>query len=98
MQTTTTFKTPRARRYLKALCHHFGRKVAADCDDTRGWVQFHFGRCAMTASDTQLDLVASADSALHLRQVVTITTSHLERFAFRENPSLDWSDDIASGA
>jgi len=52
----------------------------------------------MTASETQLDLVASADSVLDVRQVVTITTSPLERFAFCENPTLYWSGDMASGA
>ena len=54
MNTTATFKTDRGGRYLKALCHHFGRKVDASCEDTAGWVQFPFGRCELSADDAQL--------------------------------------------
>ena len=90
MNTTASFETDRASRYLKALCHHFGRKVDAKCDDTAGWVQFPFGRCEMSAGDQKLDLTATADDERQLSQVVKIVTSHLERFAFREDPKLEW--------
>ncbi|OAN73540.1 hypothetical protein A8B78_18250 [Jannaschia sp. EhC01] len=90
MNTSTSFETERASRYLKSLCQHFGQKVDAECDDTSGWVQFRIGRCDMTADDSKLALTVSADDPKHLDQVVQIVTSHLERFAFRENPSLDW--------
>lgn len=90
MKTTAIFETQRAGRYLNALCHHFGRKVDASCDDTAGWVQFPFGRCDMTADDHTLELSATAEDQRHLVQVTKIVTSHLERFAFRENPRLDW--------
>lgn len=87
---STTFETDRASRYLKSLCHHFGRKVDAECTDTAGWVQFQTGRCDMTADDSKLALIASAENQESLDQVVKIVTSHLERFAFRENPALTW--------
>ena len=90
MNTSSTFKTDRASRYLTALCHHFGRKVEAECKPEQGWVQFPFGRCEMKADEGQLALTASAENQKNLDQVVQIITSHLERFAFRENPSLDW--------
>lgn len=90
MNTSTTLKTDSAGRYLKSLCHHFGRKVEAKCDATSGWVQFRIGRCDMTADDNQLALTVSADDQTNLDQVVQIVTSHLERFAFRENPTLAW--------
>ena len=90
MNTTASFETDRASRYLKALCHHFGRKVDAKCDDTAGWVQFPFGRCEMSASGHILELNATAEDERQLSQVVKIVTSHLERFAFREDPKLEW--------
>ncbi|MEO9825855.1 MAG: DUF2218 domain-containing protein [Paracoccaceae bacterium] len=90
MNTSSTFQTDRAARYLASLCHHFGRKVDAECDEQSGWVQFPFGRCDITADGTQLALVASAQDQQSLDQVVQIVTSHLERFAFRENPALEW--------
>jgi len=92
MNTSTTFETERASRYLKSLCHHFGRKVDAECSATAGWVQFRFGRCDMMADDSQLALTVSAEDQKHLDQVVHIVTSHLERFAFRENPKLAWQE------
>ena len=90
MTMTAFFETERASRSLTALCHHFGRKVAANCDDHAGWVEFPFGRCEFLASDNQLTLTASAEEESHLAQVTQIVTNHLERFEFRENPTLTW--------
>ncbi|MEO0382491.1 MAG: DUF2218 domain-containing protein [Pseudomonadota bacterium] len=92
MKTFARFETDRASRYLASLCHHFGRKVDAACDANSGWVQFPFGRCEMVADESQLDLMAAAETDAHLDQVVQIVTNHLERFAFRENPTLDWQE------
>ena len=96
MQTAASFKTERAGRYLKALCHHFGRKVEAECDETKGWVQFPFGRCEMVADESALNFRAFADDQRQLAQVTRIITGHLERFAFREDPKLTWDAQIAT--
>lgn len=74
------------------LCDHFGKRVEASCDANNGWVQFPIGRCEMTAHPDLLEMLASADDQARLDQVTQIVTSHLERFAFRENPILDWQD------
>ncbi len=85
-----SFQTDNAARYLATLCNHFGNRVTAQCKDNDGWVQFPFGRCEMKADDSQLEMTAVAEDQTELDQVVQIITSHLERFAFRENPLLDW--------
>ena len=90
MNKIATFKSERAGRYMTALCHHFGRKVDTNCEETSGWVQFPFGRCDMAVEDQELLLTAQAEDADRLEQVVRIVTSHLDRFAFRENPELTW--------
>lgn len=90
MNIFASFKTDGAGRYLVTLCTHFDRKVEAECDINKGWVQFPFGRCEMTADDKKLEFFVSAEDQRRLDQVVQIVTSHLERFAFRENPNLDW--------
>ena len=90
MNTFASFETVSAGRYLTTLCAHFGRKVATECDNHKGLVQFSFGRCEMMANDHKLELLASAEDQKRLDQVVQIVTSHLERLAFRENPNLDW--------
>lgn len=90
MNKIATFKSDRAGRYMTALCHHFGRKVDTNCEETSGWVQFPFGRCDMVVEDQELMLTAQAEDEDRLEQVVRIVTSHLDRFAFRENPELTW--------
>lgn len=90
MDKIATFKSERASRHMAALCHHFGRKVESQCRDETGWIQFPFGRCEMSVEDNQLNLRAHADDSDRLEQVVQILTSHLDRFAFRENPQLTW--------
>ena len=90
MKSEASFKTNRGGRYLKALCHHFGRKVEAECTDTEGRVLFPFGRCEMTADTEILQLSAFAADRQKLAQVIEIITNHFERFAFREDPMLEW--------
>ncbi|MEL7125369.1 MAG: DUF2218 domain-containing protein [Pseudomonadota bacterium] len=90
MNSFARFETDRAARYLDTLCKHFGRKVAVHSDGHEAWVQFPFGRCDMRAYAHHLDLRARATDADALAQVVHVMTSHLERYAFRENPVLDW--------
>ncbi len=90
MKALASFQTGNASRYLTMLCSHFGNKVEAKCDGNEGWVKFPFGRCEMTADSSQLEMRAVADDQPQLDDVVRIVTSHLERFAFRENPILDW--------
>ncbi|MEO1795930.1 MAG: DUF2218 domain-containing protein [Pseudomonadota bacterium] len=91
MTSYTRFDTPNAARFLTKLCEHFGRKVEAQETGGAGWVQFPFGRCEMKAASDHLEFRASAPSAEGLAMVVQVVTSHLERYAFRENPLLDWS-------
>ncbi|WP_171188039.1 DUF2218 domain-containing protein [Ruegeria sp. HKCCC2117] len=90
MQLHATFFTQRGGRYMAALCHHFGRKVEACCDEDTGWVKFPFGRCDLNQDASGLHVVVSATSQANLDRVVQVVTNHLERFAFRENPELEW--------
>ncbi len=90
MKSLASFQTRNASRYLNMLCTHFGKKVDAGSAGEKGWVEFPFGRCDMTADDSQLEMQAMAEDQPLLDLVIRIVTSHLERFAFRENPVLDW--------
>lgn len=85
-----SFETDKASRYLTALCKHFGQKVEAECNAHDGWVQFPFGRCEMVASATQLTFSVSATTQRQVDLTIEIVSNHLERFAFRENPTLNW--------
>ncbi|WP_136440692.1 DUF2218 domain-containing protein [Pacificoceanicola onchidii] len=90
MRAFAIFQTDQANRHLTTLCHHFGRKVEARCDAGRAQIVFAFGQCDLAATDQQLELSAQAEDKARLDVVVDVVTRHLERFAFRENPQLDW--------
>ena len=91
MNAQATFKTERGNRYLTALCHHFGRKLESMHDGESGWVRFPFGRCELRSKAGELKLFAAADSQPDLDAVIEVVTNHLERFAFREDPKLEWT-------
>ncbi len=84
------FDTNYASRHMRSLCEHFAKRVTSECDESHGWVEFPFGRCELTADAVQLALDASSEDAEGLETVISVMSSHLERFAFRENPILNW--------
>lgn len=90
MHSVAHFETDSAHRYLEVLCQHFGLRAEVQCGVDAGWVRFPFGRCDMTADARRLEMIARADDAETLDLVVDVVTRHLERYAFRENPRLDW--------
>ncbi len=90
MNLHTSFETVRGSRYLQTLCKHFGRKIPVRFDVEDGIVELPFGRCELKASSARLELTVYADTLVDLNQAKQIITSHLERYAFRENPDLQW--------
>lgn len=90
MNAQTTFKTEQARRYLGTLCKHFGHKVPVELDGNTGRINLPFGQCDLAASDDALDMKLSAETKADLDKVAHVIASHLERFAFRENPQIEW--------
>mgnify|MGYP003657110871 CR=1 FL=1 len=90
MDAHTTFQTEHGKRYLGTLCKHFGHKIPVQLDGDTGRIDFSFGHCKLKADDTSLVLNVSAGNQANLDKAVQVITSHLERFAFRENPQLNW--------
>lgn len=90
LKASASFQTPSAQRYLTVLCHHFGKRMKVQSSAGQGWVQFPIGLCEMTADDTRLEIRVAATDHPQLDQLMQVVTSHLERFAFRENPMLEW--------
>lgn len=90
MKAQTTFKTEQAQRYLGTLCKHFGHKVTVHLDGKQGRIELPFGHCELEAHDDALDMKVSADTKADLDKTAQVISSHLERFAFRENPQIEW--------
>ena len=86
-------ETPKASRYMKALCNHFNRKVTAEYNDTEGNVQFGFGDCQMNANDTALTIHVQADNGENFGRVKAVVDSHLVRFVNNETLEIVWQDE-----
>lgn len=82
--------TERASGYLQQLCKHFGHKIEVQFDPQAGLINFPFGQCKLAADQDVLDLTVSAETQSDLTKACRVVGSHLERFAFRESPNIDW--------
>ncbi|MDV7141566.1 DUF2218 domain-containing protein [Tropicimonas sp. TH_r6] len=90
MEKHAQFETERAQRHMSALCHHFGRKVPVHLGESTGRIELPFGECILSADAARLWLEVTAETAEELERAVKVISDHLERFAFREAPELDW--------
>ncbi|WGW04305.1 DUF2218 domain-containing protein [Tropicibacter oceani] len=90
MNASTYFKTDNAERFLGTLCKHFGHKVPVTHEPGSGRIELPFGHCALNADAAGLGLTVTAPDKDGTDKTIAVITSHLERFAFRENPHLDW--------
>lgn len=93
LKAQATVETPKASRYLKALCNHFNRKVTAQYNDTEGKVQFGFADCQMTASDDTLDISIQADNEDNFNRAKYVVSDHLVRFGNNETLEVVWVDE-----
>ncbi|MGJ8595002.1 DUF2218 domain-containing protein [Sulfitobacter sp.] len=84
------FTTERASGYLQQLCKHFAHKIEVQFDPSTGLIKFPFGQCDLNADQGVLDLIVTAETQSDLTKACRVIGSHLERFAFRENPKIDW--------
>ncbi|MBT0956099.1 DUF2218 domain-containing protein [Alphaproteobacteria bacterium KMM 3653] len=93
---TARITTPRASTYLQQLCKHFAHKVEVQFDPASGQINFPFGQCDLTAAQDTLTLTVSAQTQAELTKTSRVIASHLERFAFRENPEIAWHPHAAA--
>jgi hypothetical protein len=91
MNASTFFKTENAQRYLGTLCKHFGHKVPVTHEPGSGRIELPFGQCDLSADETGLSLTVMAGDRPQLDRTMQVISSHLDRFAFRENPELTWT-------
>lgn len=89
---TAHVATPKASRYLKALCNHFDRKANAHYDDTSGQIQFPFGECTLEVIDDALLIQVVSESETMFTRVKHVVADHLVRFAVKEELTVNWAD------
>jgi hypothetical protein len=78
-------------RYLQQLCKHFAHKVPAEFTPEAGSITFPFGKCTLAAQGNLLAMTVNAESEADLDRLKEVIASHLERFAFRDKPTIVWS-------
>lgn len=83
-ETTGTYATPHASKYLQQLCKHFAHKIDVTFTPTRGTCHFEFGTAEMAADDEVLTVHITLKEATHLELAHMVIDQHLERFAHRE--------------
>ena len=89
-------ETPKAVRFMKALCNHFGHKVTAEYTEQQGTVQFGFGHCEMNADENALSFHIAADTEENFNRVKSVIASHLERFSGEDALQVQWVDRVNS--
>lgn len=87
---TTLVKTRKASGYLQQLCKHFGHKTQVEFTPDSGCISFSFGRADLAVEPEGLRMEARATSVDDLERLQHVLASHLERFAFREDLTIDW--------
>ena len=86
----TTIATAHASKYLQQLCKHFSHKIETGFTPDAGWIRFEFGKADLGAAADRLTITAEAASAADLDRLQGVLASHLERFAFREDLTIEW--------
>lgn len=84
--------TPKASGYLQQLCKHFGHKIEVEFTAHEGKILFPFGNAELNADENQLVMNLQAKDAEALAKLQQVMTSHLTRFAFREDLNIEWSN------
>jgi hypothetical protein len=87
-------ETPHASKYLQQLCKHFAHKVTVDFSPEAGRVEFPPGRCIMAADGTRLQFHCKAKEDRAIPMIKGILENHLVKFAWREELSIEWVNQV----
>ncbi|MDW3207897.1 MAG: DUF2218 domain-containing protein [Alphaproteobacteria bacterium] len=90
----TKVRTQFASKYLQQLCKHFAHKVEVEFDRTVGRVAFPGGLCLMLAEDDGLSFFGEAHAEEGVPRIKSVIDSHLIKFAWREDLSIEWQDGL----
>jgi uncharacterized protein len=95
IQSVAKVVTPEASRYLQQLCKHFQHKRPVVFDERSGHIDFPIGNCRLSATDDLLTLSLSAPDDARMADLKDVVARHLLRFAFRDPPEIEWSEEDA---
>lgn len=88
---TAHVATPKASQYLQTLCKHFGHRRPVTFDKAAGEIAFEGGTCRLAAEGETLTLTVEAPDTALCERLQEVIGSHLLRFAFKEEITVDWT-------
>ncbi len=83
--------TDHASRYLQQLCKHFAHKIPTEFDKTDGRIMFDGNACLLRADGDVLTITIEAADTETDERLRDVVVRHLDRFAFRDQPSVTWT-------
>ncbi len=92
MNQIATIETNKAERLMKALCNHFARKITAHYEGDKGYIDFGFGKCEITATASTLAFQVEAENVDNLSRLEGVVVEHLLRFTPGEEFQFSWKD------
>lgn len=90
MYTQTVVATENGQSFLGSLCRHFARRVPATLVGHQGVIDFHFGRCRITADTGQLCLHVELADPRQVDLAEQLLSEHLLRVAHDESLRVHW--------
>lgn len=88
---TSRVETENSPRYLKRLSTHFSNKIQVEVNENTGRFEFDIGVCFVITSIECMTFICVAENPDDLSDVVQAMQSHFERFAVKENLTLEWT-------
>lgn len=84
--------TPNGGKYVRQICKHWSHKLETEINGDRGKVFFPTAVTAMDADETGITITISGEGRDDVEQLTGVVSSHIDRFAFREDPlTYDWA-------
>ncbi len=90
-RSTARIRTEHASRYLQQLCKHFAHKIPVTFGKTEGRISFDGNDCVLEAKGDVLIITVQAPDTPTVERLQDAIVRHLDRFAFRDKPEVDWT-------
>ena len=82
--------TAHASRYLQQLCKHWGHKYPVEFTPEHGRIEMSAGVLVLDADPEALNLQLTTGPE-DLTRMQGVVAEHLQRFAFKETLTFDWT-------
>jgi hypothetical protein len=86
-----TVSTTSGGKYVQQLCKHWAHKLPVQLDGDQGVVTFDRATATMKADANAIKVTIRGEDRNTVDRLKDVVAQHLDRFAFREALTYDWS-------